>query len=260
MTALPYAGDYVRRHDPDRFLLTLLAAPDLRPDLWALYAFYNEIAKTREVVTDTTLGLVRLQWWRDGLAALAASKPAPEHPVFEGLSTAIKRHSLGTEKLEALIFAREFDLEDKLPSNIEGTAHYADYTATPLLDLACRITAPDYKGDLSGVAVGSALVGILRATPVHLTQQRCYLPADRLPRIENHYLGKDLTDLQPVARDVALLAKDKLLNLPVGLPRIARAQRKLALMYLQQIEKADFDIFSPKLAKPILLKPLRLLF
>lgn len=259
MTDLPYAGDYLRQQDPDRFLLSLLAAPDLRPDLWALFAFYNEIAKTREVVTDTTLGLVRLQWWRDGLAAIAAGKPAPEHPVFEGLSAAIKRYNLSIEKLEALIFAREFDLEDKLPANMQGLVHYADYTATPLLELACRITTPAYGGDLSGVAVGSALVGLLRATPVHLTQQRCYLPADRLPRIENHYLGKDLTHLVSVARDVAALARQKLANGPNDLPRLARAQRKLALMYLQQIEKADFNVFAPILAAPPLFKELRLL-
>src|SRR5947208_3175404 len=62
--------DTVRRYDRDRFLLGLTVPAKRRAALWALFAFNHEIAKTREVVSEPTLGLIRLQWWRDALDQL----------------------------------------------------------------------------------------------------------------------------------------------------------------------------------------------
>ena len=62
---LSYCGQVVRDQDRDRFLLSLFAPADRREALWALFAFNHEIAKTREVVTEMQLGLIRLQWWRE---------------------------------------------------------------------------------------------------------------------------------------------------------------------------------------------------
>lgn len=253
-------GDTVRRHDPDRFLLSLLAPAAVRDDLWALYAFNHEIAKTREVVTETQLGLIRLQWWRDAIAAIyTVGAPVPEHPVIHALQKAIGQHGLLQERLDALIYAREFDLEDRLPANMQGLVYYADYTATPLLELSCLMAAPQAKLDVKDIATGYALAGILRATPVHLSQRRCYLPADRLPQVHKHYEGKELDALIPVVRDVVAEARTRLEKPIADLPRIARGHRKLALMYLRQIEKAGFNLFDQRLKAPPLLKELRLL-
>lgn len=254
-------GDTVRRHDPDRFLLSLLAPADVRPDLWALYAFNHEIAKTREVVTETQLGLIRLQWWRDAIAAIyTAGAPVPEHPVIQDLQKAVYKHGLAQERLDALIYAREFDLEDRMPANMQGMVYYADYTATPLLELSCVMAAPQNGADLEGIAVGYALTGLLRAAPLHLSQRRCYLPADRLPMIHRQYEGQELEALVPVVRDVAAEARARLTKPEAGLPRIARSHRKLALMYLNQIEKAGCNLFAPALRVPPFLKELRVMF
>ena len=71
----------VRQHDRDRFLTTLFAPDDRREDLLALYAFNHEVAKTREVVSEPTLGRIRLQWWRDNLEAIYAGQPPRRHGV-----------------------------------------------------------------------------------------------------------------------------------------------------------------------------------
>lgn len=257
--ALPPNAETVRRHDPDRFLLSMFAPAAARPDLWALYAFNHEIAKTRELVTETQLGLIRLQWWRDGIAAIYAGGPVLEHPVLLGLQQAITAHNLPQERLDALIYAREFDLEDRLPANMQGLIYYADYTATPLLELTALIVPPHGADGVEDIAVGYALTGLLRATPVHLSQRRCYLPADRLPHIDAHYEGRELQALASVVIEVVAEARRRLTPRPAHLPRIIRAHRKLALMYLAQIEKAGFDLFAPALAMPPFLKELRLL-
>ena len=57
----------VRDNDPDRFFATLFAPADMRPHIFALYAFSHEIARVRESVSEPMPGEVRLQWWRDAL-------------------------------------------------------------------------------------------------------------------------------------------------------------------------------------------------
>ena len=179
---LSYCGQIVRDYDPDRFLLSMFAPATVREDLWALFAFNHEIAKTREVVTETQLGLIRLQWWREAIAALygeQTERGVPEHEVVRPLAEAIKRHNLPREHFDKLIYAREFDLEDVLPGNLEGLLNYADFTTTPLMKLAVQICGDDPEMELvQPVAVNYALMGILRAVPTHARQRRCYLPED----------------------------------------------------------------------------------
>ena len=52
---LSHCADYVRRHDRDRFLCTLFAAPEKRESLFTLYAFNQEVSKTREMVSEVML-------------------------------------------------------------------------------------------------------------------------------------------------------------------------------------------------------------
>ena len=69
----------VRQHDPDRFLTALFAPAAQRDALLALYAFNHELARAREVASEPTLALIRLQWWRevvDGAARASRGRDA----------------------------------------------------------------------------------------------------------------------------------------------------------------------------------------
>ena len=117
---LSYCGELVRKHDPDRFFMSLMQPADRREALWALYAFNYEIAKTREVVTDTTLGLIRLQWWRDGIAEIYDGKDVRQNEILPTLAQAIKDYDLPQKLFEDLCYAREFDLEGVIPADMAG--------------------------------------------------------------------------------------------------------------------------------------------
>ena len=69
----------VRRHDRDRFQTALFVPAARRDALFALYAFNYEIARVRESVSEPTLGLIRLEWWRQSLDA-AFEAPAAATP------------------------------------------------------------------------------------------------------------------------------------------------------------------------------------
>lgn len=250
---LSCCGETVRKHDPDRFLLTLLAKAAAREDLFVLYAFNHEIAKTREVVTETRLGLIRLQWWRDALAAVYEGKPPLKHEVVEPLAAAIRKHDLPREHFETLLHAREFDLEDRLPATLEGMQNYAGFTSTPLLKLALKIEGKEAaEEDIRAAAVSYALTGLLRAVVAHAKQRRCYLPEDMLQQAgttQYHlYDGEDFDKIKPVVKAVAGAARTSSKLLPA----------RMARMYLRQIERADCNLLSSTLAYPPPLMALRL--
>src|ERR1700726_180635 len=85
----PCAG-LVRRHDRDRFQTALFAPAADREALFALYAFNFEIARVRESVTQPMLGQIRLQWWRENIAAAFEGGPVRAYPVVGALSVAIR--------------------------------------------------------------------------------------------------------------------------------------------------------------------------
>lgn len=249
--SLSPCGELVRKHDPDRFLLSLFVPPDRREDLWALYAFNYEIARTREVVTDTNLGLIRLQWWRDALGGGAGEGG----PVLAAVLSAMARHDLPRGLFDSLIYAREFDLEDRAPASLEGMVNYADFTSTPLMDLSLKILSRPCEG-ARDIATAYALTGLLRAVPAHLRQRRCYLPADRIPPVEELYEGRGVERLKVVVKDVVEKAESLFRTQDDAFVKI---HAKLAKMYLGQIRAAGYDVFSPRLKIPPLARGLRLL-
>lgn len=242
----------MRDQDPDRFMITLFFDGDVRADLWTLYAFHHEIAKTREVVTDTHIGLIRLQWWRDAIAAIYDGGAVPHHPITEPLADMIKRRGLNREWFDAVIYAREFDLEDVLPGNLPGLINYADFTQTPLMRLALQITGDDVDApDVAPVAIGWALSGLIRAVPFHAGQSRCFMPGDLMNRAglstDALYAGRDLDKLPAIIATVRDQAHSMIQNLS-GNSRLVRLYHAMALSDLARVGKARDNVFRAKLA------------
>src|SRR3546814_19486271 len=95
-------GALVERHDPDRYLASLFAPEAQREDLFALYAFNYEVAKTAAVVSEPMIGQIRLQWWRESLAGIYAGR-ARQHEVVQPLARAVPARALPSALLETTI-------------------------------------------------------------------------------------------------------------------------------------------------------------
>ena len=257
--SLSYCGQVVRSHDPDRFLLSLFAPPAARESLWALFAFNYEIAKTREVVSETATGQLRLLWWREAIEKIYQGGEVPDHAVLRPLKVAIQVYELPREDFETLIYAREFDLEDVAPGNLDGLLKYLDFTNTPLMRMAVMIAGgnPDYE-PLHPVAVNYALMGVIRAVRFHATQRRCYLPEDLMK--QHGVTQRQLFDfLKPEAglRDVVRAVCDQFVMQVRPGDRFLRATQVLAGIYRRQIMGVGYDAFHPRLAVPPAFKELR---
>ena len=254
---LSYCGQLVREQDADRFLLAQFAYAEHREALYALFAFNHEIAKTREVVSETRLGLIRLQWWRDAIAEIFEGETVREHRVVEALAEVVRVYDLEREPFDSLIYAREFDLEDVLPSDLEGFLNYAAYTHSPLMDLVtCVLDAGN--DPVQPIAVNYALIGILRATLSFAKQRRCYLPQDLLTE-RGVYLNQlyDLK-LQDGLPTVIEAVADSFVEGVQCENRFLKAMNRLSILYYKQLKRCGYDVFHPRMVLPPAFKEIRL--
>ena len=126
---LSYCAREVRHHDRARYLSSLFALEDRREDLFALYAFNLEVAKTAEVVSEPMLGQIRLQWWRECLDEIYGGTPR-RHEVALPLNRAVLRHDLTRARFDDLIDAREGDLSAEPPEDLARLETYAEASPT----------------------------------------------------------------------------------------------------------------------------------
>lgn len=260
MAGLTYAGKLVRQMDYDRYLLSLFAPAGVRPYLWALYAFNYEISRTRDVVTDTHMGLIRLQWWRDEIARIYLGEGCVQNEILPVLAKAIYRWELPQEWFDRLLFAREFDLEDKIPENLAGVYNYADFTTTPLTQLALKMLQIDGDYDIiRSISADYGVIRVIRSVPYLLSQRRSLLPEDLLLEcgcnVENLFDYNQKTQISEAIRKC--IDGIRWYNKEAG--GFLGKQKALTSIYLKDMRKAGFDIFSPKAQVRQYLLPLRLL-
>lgn len=257
---MSYCGQLVYRHDYDRFLLSLFLPASCREDVWAVLAYNHEIAKTREVVSDATLGLIRLQWWRDAVKAIYEGGAVPDHEVVKPLEAAIKRHNIPRALLDNLAYAREFDLEDVRPASIEGLFKYAEFTTLPLCEVITIVCGGAWDEDAArDVAVHFTVMGLLRATHHLARQNRFYLPEDVMIR---H--GLDLAMVFEAAGAAGL--KAVVAELCAALPAVPRCRdnkylrgmRVLGKIYLGHVKALDYNAMHPAMTDDPAFKVARL--
>jgi phytoene synthase len=261
----------VRHHDRDRFQTVLFAPAARRDALFALYAFNYEIARVRESVSQPTLGRIRLEWWRETVAALYGDGPVRRHPVAEALAAAVHVHTLDRADLERLIDTREADFDERPPPDIAALEDYAEGTSSSLVDLALaalgvRHAAARTAGRHVGIAY--ALAGLLRALALRGSAARPVIPAE--VAIRN---GLDPDSAGPLRGSPAVTAAvAEIAAAAQAHLRSARALRGMvpraavpALLpaviagrSLQRLERAGGDPFAPGLLAPDPLQSWRL--
>lgn len=258
---LSYCAQIVKEHDPDRFLLAMMMPAEYRDDLLALFAFYHEIAKTREVVSETMLGQIRLKWWQEAIKEIYESGEVLEHEVLQTLAGVIERRNLSYEHFETLIYAREFDLEDVQPGNLEGLVNYCDFTLSPLLRLVLEIMGDDeHDNPVQVASINYAIVGLMRAIPYHSKQRRCFLPEDLLQKY-NQEIQNGLYEMKP-SDELPQMVGDILQVYEGGVKpqnKFLKASQALSQIYYKQLKRSKFDVFSKAMAMEPPLKVLRLI-
>jgi NADH dehydrogenase [ubiquinone] 1 alpha subcomplex assembly factor 6 len=269
--ALSPCAAAVREHDPDRYLATLFAPADAREVLFALYAFDHEITRVRRVVSEPMAGLIRLQWWREALDAIAADRP-PAHPLVETVHARWDRFLPLRPRLEAALDAREQELSAEPPAGLAALerclAASSGEVTLGAMDLLGVFDEPARAAARHlGLALG--LVRLLQSLPDDLRRARVRLPEALLAR---HQVGPERLDqaaaaqaLRPVVAELAARARAYLHEARGhrhAIPRHALAALLPAPLldaYLRRLARARFDPLAPVRTRPAGSAPLRLL-
>ncbi len=269
MTQPPFQPDpahacaaLVRRHDPERHWLAMLAPEPGRAALMALFALNHELAKTREVVSEALLGQIRLQWWRDSLDGLYAGSPR-RHEVIDALASAIAAHGLPKPALVGLVDAREQDLAETAPADLAALLGYCRETGGQLFGLGgLCLGVRDGATAEALVRVGTAwaLIGLIRAIPFHASQRRVFLPTAVVERVAAD-LGQ-VFEMRPhdgLARAVAALAAEAedLIARARATPGADRTRGLPILLgarlldgHLRRLNRAGCDVFAGPVQNP----------
>jgi phytoene synthase len=165
----------LRRVDPDRFFCTLFAPAEKRDALALLYLFNNELARAREVASEPTLALIRLQWWRE-----VVEGTEKKHELATPLSAALSAGLFERADLLGLVEAREVEADHEIPS-LEAFLAYARGTGGRLARIAGKVLGADSQA-VEDLGTAYAISGILRAAPFLARQERSLLPTDGTPR------------------------------------------------------------------------------
>jgi NADH dehydrogenase [ubiquinone] 1 alpha subcomplex assembly factor 6 len=261
----------VRRHDRDRFQTALFAPVARREALFALYAFNYEIARVRESVTQPMLGQIRLQWWRESIAAAFDGGVVRRHVVVEPLTAAIRELALTRTHFDRLIDARETDLDDGPPANLAALEEYAEATSARLVYLAFEILGVrDPAGGDAGfhVGIGYALAGLLRAMAFRTRAARHIIPADIATRNglteEDYGARRGTAALRAASAELAAAGSRHFGAARTNRERIPRSAlpallpATVAQHSLKRLKRAGYDPFDPALAVPDPLQSWRL--
>ncbi|KAG0032938.1 NADH dehydrogenase (ubiquinone) complex I, assembly factor 6 [Podila clonocystis] len=274
--ALKYCEDLVRRGDYEGFLCTQFFPKYQQPTQLALRAFNIELASIRDHVSNTDIGRMRMQFWRDSLDKIFIGSP-PQQPVALALAYAIQEQELhdqqhqrpassnGSEMssiwFKRIITEREQNLSDPQFMTLGQMETYCENTFGSLMYLQLEsVGVKSLEADhaVSHLAKAIGIATMLRAFPFHMQQSRVIIPAEITAK---HNLSQEALfrspSITPALQDATLevataahvhlaTAQSYMKNLPseaypvllAGIPTES---------YLTRLEKADFNPLAPEI-------------
>jgi len=173
--AKDYCNLQVKTNDPDRYLIALAAPQEARDSLFAIFAFYLEIVKISETVSEKLLSEIKFQWWRESIEEVYAGVPRNQ-AVLVSLKEVLNRFSIKQSLLQEIISSSELALEAREPSDFGELLAYAKGTSGNLLKLSGVILGVDQKTS-EKLGTAHALLGLMKCVKLHKSQGRIYLPS-----------------------------------------------------------------------------------
>ncbi|XP_037309995.2 NADH dehydrogenase (ubiquinone) complex I, assembly factor 6 isoform X1 [Pungitius pungitius] len=265
-----YCLQLVRSRDYDGYVSSLLLPEEARRSSLALRAFNVELAQVKDSVSQKTIGLMRMQFWKTAVEDIYRDEP-PKQPVSGELWRAVRKHELTKRWLLRIITEREKDLDDRAYRNLQELETYSENTQSSLIYLLLQcLGLKNVHADHAASHIGKAqgIVTCLRATPYHSSRRRVYLPMDVCmlhgASQEDFIRGGREQSVRDVVYDVASQAHVHLEharsfsnNVPPA-ANLAFLQTVVLEDYLQRVRRADFDVFHPSLRNRNPLVPLRM--
>jgi phytoene synthase len=250
----------LREADPDRFLCVLASPAPARETLAVLYAFNAELARVAASVTEPGLGMLRLQWWRE-VAEEGAHGRTRRHPVAGPLARLIAARGLDPALFDAVITARELELDEAGVPDPPALEAYAGASAGGLMRIALDalgVTDEASRRAARHAGTAAALAGVLRNAPSLAARGRSLLPrallADAGARVSDFARAPLPEPARRVVAAVSEMASDQIARMrEVEAPRAALPvllPAALAARTLRRLTRAGNDLSDRRVEGP----------
>ena len=258
--AMKHCVDMVKERDYEFYQwCSQLPMKEQKAPVFVLKALALEIESIQFQARTEMLLKMRYQWWRDSVGKAFAATQSYEmsQPVMKALSELIQSHEISKHRVDAIIDTYERDaLRGNHMATMEELEDHANGTVSQLLSL--QLESCGLKGDASEHAAMSHLgkaIGLatsLRGAEISLRNGKSYFPEDVCQKYKatpTDFLVEDGQSVLPdIALEVAMVAKGHLESAgALGSGSHFRIQGLPTELYLNALEKADFDIFSSKM-------------
>ncbi|KAF9119276.1 NADH dehydrogenase (ubiquinone) complex I, assembly factor 6 [Mortierella sp. 14UC] len=269
--AIEYCENLVRKADYEGFLCSQFFPAHQKPTQLALRAFNIELASIRESVSNTDIGRMRMQFWRDSLDKIFAGVP-PQQPVALALAHAIQEQELHQQQhggdsemsliwFKRMITEREQNLSDPQFMTLAQMETYCENTFGSLLYLQLEsVGVKSLEADhaASHMAKAMGIATMLRAFPFHMQQNRMVIPAEITAK---HNLSQEAlfrnptitSALQDATLEVATAAHVHLATAQSYMGNLPQEALPVLMAgiptesYLHRLEKEDFNPLAPSI-------------
>lgn len=163
-------AEAVQKGDPDRFLAAMAAPVEARAVLFALYAFNLEISRAPWASQESMIAEMRVQWWRDVGAEIAAGGPVRRHFVATPLARLVDRSA--ARAIDAMAEARRWDIYRDPFEDEAAFDAYIDATAGGLMWMAAASLGAADEAVVRDYAYAAGLAAYMRAIPELEAQNR----------------------------------------------------------------------------------------
>ncbi|KAJ3484253.1 hypothetical protein NLI96_g5768 [Meripilus lineatus] len=237
-----YCKDLVRSRDYEWFLISHFYPKELQGAFFALRAFYIELSTVQEAISNSMLGKMRMQFWRDAVKDIGNGRP-PRHPIALALYDASQKANLAPYHLKRIIDARPSDSRLAIGSSgidiINISIPPAIHALTVLFayTISCGFSPGGVTNHLH-VAAGTSLSCLE-------SQEEVFRKGGNA-----HGIDEAVFEFATLANDHLITAREMFKESGGKIPERARpvflAANPTAL-YLERLEKANFDAFEPSL-------------
>lgn len=259
---LSFCEKEVKKNDYERYLCCLLANCYIRSRFFTIYAFNNEIAKIKHIVSEPMAGYVRIQWWRDAIEEIYEGKRPVKHrhEVVDSLYDVIRESGIPKELFDDLLDAREKDIDFKSPESMEELSNYAIQTSSNLFYLllaAAGVNCKVAKEAAYHAGLAYAIVGFMRSMKYNVYYGRLMLPEDLMEKegitCDDVLNGKNLEKTKSIVKalcdkaEVNLNHTRNLIKGTVGEAKSILLPVCIVDTFLKRIKKCDYDLFNSNL-------------
>jgi len=235
-------AEMLRKSDPDRFLATMTAPPDVRAVLFPLYAFNLEVAHLPWVSAEPMIAEMRLQWWQDSIAAVFRGDTPDPHEVLTPLTDVIRGHGLQQQDFHDLIEARRCDTYAQPFTDIPQLWQYLQDTSGNLMAIAARFLGVEDRRIKAAqeYGTGAGLANYLLAVPELKARGRVPLPDESDEAIRS--MAREALDRLEQSRKSHPLkpALPALLTACQARPTLKMAAKYPAKVAAGQLQRSEF--------------------